>query len=182
MSFLWTLQKIANNLTGMNGTDDGSGWDVEMGNVDQSAQEGEPQGNVPGDYWPSDGMAGNNEQAVDGEGGSAPQDEIGEVAGTLADAGAQASATPAAASDPSPPAGPSTTSGGGAGNAGNLAEGTDNRVRLSLSLGGCGRLGVSLPLTRDGKYVLLGLAVVAILIGTIALVITVVQNRRSGQT
>ncbi|KAI0033061.1 hypothetical protein K488DRAFT_85293 [Vararia minispora EC-137] len=51
-----------------------------------------------------------------------------------------------------------------------------SRVDMRASSDGCG---LSLPLSRDGKNVLLGLAVVVVLIGLIALGSVIVQNRKN---
>ncbi|KAI0026683.1 hypothetical protein K488DRAFT_75163 [Vararia minispora EC-137] len=168
-----SLQSFAANLIGLDMTDNGSAWDVEMGTeVGGVGQVGQVEG------LQANGSDGTNDQ-VDGQAGSAAEEGSNVVEQVSADAGVQASTTTAASSALAPTAGPSMTSGGDAANVAGAPDREDNRVRLNLSWPGCRGCGVSLPLTRNGMYVLLGLAIVAILIGLIALGITVVQNSKS---
>ncbi|KAI0028911.1 hypothetical protein K488DRAFT_89269 [Vararia minispora EC-137] len=175
MSFMEYIENLATGIVALFSTDDRSSRDVEMGSADQGGS--------------SRFILETVSDVVLGEGVSAPaastsvqdrrglgEEEIGEVGevslapGTVADTTISASPGPLSASNPT------SAIGANAANVEAVPDGRDNRVRMRASSDGCG---LSLPLTRDGKIVLLGLAIVAVLIGFIALGITVVQSRKT---
>ncbi|KAI0034603.1 hypothetical protein K488DRAFT_68992 [Vararia minispora EC-137] len=162
MSFLSTMQSVMTGLAGLYSSDGGSYWDAEQGTQDRLVQEEDNQT-----------LAGEN-RVVIGDG----IDEIGQSTdqggGRVGGGTAMGVDAPVTAFLPSTTA-PSPASAGTAPVATDARMQEDSTFRMRVSWDG---LGLSVPLTRDGKWVLLGLAVAAVLIGCIALGITIVNNRK----
>ncbi|KAI0029892.1 hypothetical protein K488DRAFT_72608 [Vararia minispora EC-137] len=137
-----------------------------------------PFGELASYFFSQDTAVNDGSGGVEGRSGQGRSAAIEDVGVAVAHGSGVASAPP---SIPAPTTNDSPGSGAGA-EADRSAERT-GRVEMNAGQNGCG---LSLPLiqhsplfqTRDGKQVLLGLAVVAILMAIIALVYVVVQNKR----